>query len=298
MSTAKTEVAKAAQNSTLPQVKKLSDFEKLLVPYQLKIEQVAPKKGLQAARIVNMAAQIIWMNPKLHNCSPQSILAAVMQAAMNGLNPSPQFQEVYFIPYGDQCQLQLGYRGYIKLCSKSAMVQAFRADAVYEGDEFEFELGMNYDLKHKPGPNYGDAKKVTHAYAIAYMNSGKQQFVVLPKIRLERLRVKNKMQQANPSGAWATDYDQMAIAKAFKQLLKFIPLEDEYRSATFIDENIASLDQVNANGDVEYNYEQSTEFTPVEILKNETELTEDQKNQAALEAQLAKEAGTLPFDKQ
>lgn len=285
---------KAKAQATVTKPTKLKDFEALLTPYQLKIEQVAPKKGLQASRIVHMAAQIIWMNPKLHHCTPQSMLAAVMQAAMNGLNPSPQFQEVYFIPYGDQIQLQLGYRGFIKLCSKSALLNSIRADAVYDGDTFDVELGVHANIKHKPGPNYGDPKKVLQSYAIAHLQSGGVQFVVLPKARIERLRLKNKMQKGAPSGAWDTDYDQMAIAKAVKQLLKFVPLEDEYRSATFLDEHIASIDQINDKGEIEF--PMSQEGSAEVVTEPAKEQTEDEKNQAAYDAEMKKsEGGTLPF---
>jgi len=247
MSNPKDLKAQAQQSSNLPAKKKLSDFENLLMPYQLKISQIAPKKGLQADRILRMAATTVWMNDKLHDCDPRSILMSVMQLAMCGLNPSPQFKEAYLIPYGNQCQMQLSYLGMIKLCEKSAMIKAIWGDMVYEGDYYEEIKGTSPSIVHREGPNYGNAKFFIRAYAVVEKVSGGKQSKSLNRVQIERLRLKNKMQNnkygTDPKGAWETDYDQMALAKALKAVLKAVPMEDEYRSAIFLDEQIATSEQ-------------------------------------------------------
>lgn len=290
-------VKNQAQNSVAkPAGKKLSDFENLLVPYQLKVSQIAPKKGLQADRIIRMTAATIWMNEKLHDCDPRSILMATFQLAMNGLNPSPQFKEAYLIPYGKVCQMQLAYLGMIKLCEKSAMIKAIWGDMVYEGDYYEEEKGTNPSIVHKEGPNYGDASKFLRAYAVVEKMSGGKQFKSLNKTQIERLRKKNKMQAnqygSEPKGAWETDYDQMALAKALKQVLKTIPMEDEYRSALFLDEQIATPEQFEK-------FDEKSEVTPVypsdepiqaaEVVNDTTTEMSDEDRQAEIDAKLKAE---------
>lgn len=275
--------------SEMPQ--KLEGVEKLLSAYQLKIEQVAPKKGLQASRIVAMSAAAIWMNPALLKCDPKSVLIAVMQLAMNGINPSKQFKEAYLIPYGKECQMQLGYLGIIKLAEKSAMIKAIWAEAVYEGDEFEEIKGTSPSIYHKSGPNSGDPKKVTHSYAVVEKMSGSKQHVVLNKVRIERLRMKSPMQKSGINGAWATDYDEMAKAKALKQVLKTIPLEDEYRSAIFLDEAIASSAQFDSmDGRTDFVPDYPTEGS-AEVVTEPAKEPTDAERQAELDAQLSKENG-------
>jgi recombination protein RecT len=246
MAITKESAKNAASASTGLVKKKLADFENLLMPYQIKVAQIAPKKGLQADRILRMAATTIWMNEKLHECDPKSMLMAVMQLAMAGINPQPQFREAYLIPYGRECQMQLAYLGIIKLCEKSAMIKAIWAEAVYEGDFYEEIKGTNPSIVHREGPNYGDASKFIRAYAVVEKMSGGKQSKSLNKTQIERLRMKNKMQNnqygTNPRGAWESDYDQMALAKVLKAVLKTVPMEDEYRSALFLDEQIASTD--------------------------------------------------------
>lgn len=299
------EAAKNAANASTGLVKKkLADFENLLMPYQIKVAQIAPKKGLQADRILRMAATTIWMNESLHDCDPKSMLMAVMQLAMAGINPQPQFKEAYLIPYGTQCQMQLAYLGIIKLCEKSAMIKAIWAESVYEGDYFEVVKGTKPSITHRDGPNSGDAPKFTHAYACVEKMSGGIQFVVMNKLQIERLRMKNKMQNnrngSDPKGAWMSDYDQMAKAKVLKQVLKTVPMEDEYRSAIFLDEQIASSDNFDKFDGVSpiretfpENEPQEGSATVVDEPAADTPPATDAENEAEFQAKMAAEGATL-----
>lgn len=290
---------------------KMADFVDLFSKYRLQIAQIAPKKGLQADRIIGLCAQVFASAkpaydgaPTIRDCSPQSIVAAVMQCAMLGLSPIPQRGECYFVPYGGDVQMQIGYQGWILLAYKAAAVASISACCVYEGDEFTPSLGSDARLVHSAGPNYGDPVKVQWAYAIVKMRSGGEIFSLLPKTMIERLRLKSPMQKSKgnptgiPKGAWATDYDKMAMAKAIKQVLKFVPREDEWRSADFVDESIASLDRLQED-DSEFQYPQEGS---AEVVTETKEQTEEERNQAAFAAQMAREnetngGGELPLGK-
>ena len=281
-----TELKKAAQ-ATVTKPTKLNDFMQLFGQFQLHIEQIAPKKGIQSKRIIALAAQVFAASPMLQQCEPKSMIAAVLQAAMMGLNPTPQWGEIYFVPYGGQVQMQVGYQGWVKLAYKSAMIKTLRAACIYEGDKYEVEIASDGKIKHAMGNAYGDPSKVLFAYAIAELRTGGEQFVILNKMMIERLRMKSPMQKSKVAGAWATDYDKMAMAKAIKQLLKMIPREDEWRAWDFVDESIASLDRVSEDAPTEFEYPNANTEGSAEVV--DEELTEDQKNQAALDAQLKKE---------
>jgi recombination protein RecT len=278
----------------------------MFAKYRQTLARVAPEKGLDIDRIITGCAIVFaGADGKLKECDPQSIVAAVMQCSMLGLSPNPAFGECYFVPYGGKVQMQLGYHGWIKMAAKGGTIKGIRAAAVYEGDEFKPLLGSDNRIHHRPGPNFGDPGKVTWAYAIATMASGHETFAVLSRRMIERLRLKNPMQGRGVAGAWATDFDKMAMAKAIKQVLKFIPAEDHWRAASMADESIPSLDQIEA-GSLEYSYptdeiEAVIEASatapaieapaqPVTVAVPHPELTEEQQNEAAFQAQMAKEA--------
>jgi recombinational DNA repair protein RecT len=46
------------------------------------------------------------------------------------------------------------------------------------------------------------------------------------------------MQKEEAAGAWKTDYEAMAMAKAIKQLAKYLPLSDELQTMVQSDESI------------------------------------------------------------
>ena len=81
-------------------------------------------------------------------------------------------------------------------------------------------------------------KNLTHVYAVSHYKDGGYNFVVLTKKEVEALRRRNAMQKEEAAGAWKTDYEAMAMAKAIKQLAKYLPLSDELQSMVQSDESI------------------------------------------------------------
>lgn len=73
-----------------------------------------------------------------------------MQSAQLGLEPGSALGQAYLVPYGNQCQLILGYRGMIDLARRSGQVLSLSAFAVHEGDEFSYQLGLHPDIHHVP----------------------------------------------------------------------------------------------------------------------------------------------------
>ena len=62
-------------------------------------------------RFTRMVFTALSSTPKLQQCTPQSFLGAMMQAAQLGLEPNTPIGQAYLIPYGNSCQFQLGYKG-------------------------------------------------------------------------------------------------------------------------------------------------------------------------------------------
>lgn len=90
----------------------------------------------------------------LEKCTPMSFVAALMNAAQLGLEPNTPLGQAYLIPYRNkkkgvvECQFQIGYKGLIDLVYRNENVQTIQAQAVYENDVFEYELGLESKLRH------------------------------------------------------------------------------------------------------------------------------------------------------
>lgn len=85
------------------------------------------------------------------------------------------------IPYNNkgvmECQFQIGYKGLIDLSYRNPQMQIISAQAVYENDVFEYELGLNPKLEHRPALEdrgevrlfYGMFKLVNGGYGFEVM---------------------------------------------------------------------------------------------------------------------------------
>lgn len=187
--------------------------------------------------------------PQLLACTPASLLGAVMLSAQLGLEPGP-LGHCYLIPFRTKGRLEvqwiLGYRGMIDLARRSGRIESIVAHDVREGDEFDFEFGLDEKLRHRPAlADRGDAIAY---YALARFTGGGHAFVVLSLDDVNQYRGRSK---AKDSGPWVTDYDAMAKKTCVRRLSPFLPLTVEAAHALSVDEAI----RTDIGGDV-------LEFTP------------------------------------
>lgn len=203
--------------------------------------------GLTVDRFKRVVLTSMRQNPKLQACSQASFLGAMMTSAQLGLEPNTPMGLAYLIPYKTECTFILGYKGLVELARRSGRISQVMAHAVYEGDEFVFQLGLKPDIHHIPsGEDREDPKRLTHVYAYARFTDGSDPvFVVLTKKKIETFR---KRSMAGNGGPWATDYEAMAMKTAVRRLATWLPLSPQMAGAIHADEGKAMYDV--ASGDV------------------------------------------------
>ena len=128
----------------------IADMIKAMKP---EIEKALPKV-ITPERFTRMALSALNTTPKLQECSQMSFLGALMNAAQLGLEPNTPLGQAYLIPYKNhgklECQFQIGYKGLIDMVYRNDNIQTVQAQCVYEKDVFEYELGLEPKLVHKP----------------------------------------------------------------------------------------------------------------------------------------------------
>lgn len=195
-------------------------------------------KHVSPDRMVRITTTALRANPDLALCTQVSFLGCVLSAAQLGLEVNTPLGQAYLIPRKNkgvqECTLQIGYQGMLDLARRSGEVSSIYAEAVYPGDTFEYELGLDRTLKHKPS---GEANRedvqanLTHVYAVAKLKSGDALFVVLTKAQVERYK---KRGAGGP--AWSSDYEAMAKKTAIRRLFTWIPKSAEVAGAIALDE--------------------------------------------------------------
>ena len=202
------------------------------------------KKALPAVmtpeRFTRIALSALNTTPKLGECSQMSFLAALMNAAQLGLEVNTPLGQAYLIPYNNkgklECQFQIGYKGMLGLAYRNPELQTIQAQTVYENDEFEYELGLNSRLVHKPTlENRGEVRCY---YALYKLKNGGYGFEVMSREDVEDYAKKYSKATDSAYSPWSNSFDSMAKKTVIKQLLKYAPLKTDLEKAMSMDESI------------------------------------------------------------
>lgn len=196
--------------------------------------------GMDVDRFSRLLLTAANTNPELFDCDPRSFLAAGVACAQLGLEPNDARGLAYLIPFKDRnrgrvVNLILGYRGLMDLARRSGMVSSINAWPVFEGDRFEYQLGLEPDITHVPAENGDeDPAKLTHVYAVARIN-GDPQFVVLTRAQIDKTRDQSPGAKASQS-PWKSHYVEMAQKTAIRRLCKYLPQTVEVAQAVDSDD--------------------------------------------------------------
>ena len=191
-------------------------------------------------RFTRMVFTALSTNPKLQQCTPNSFLGAMMQAAQLGVEPNTPIGQAYLIPYKNkgtlECQFQLGYKGLIDLCNRSGDIKDIQAHEVYENDTFEYEYGLEPKLKHVPAMK--DRGNVIAYYAVFHTVNGGYGFEVMSKDDVIKHSQKTSQSYGSSFSPWTKYFDEMAKKTVVKKVLKFAPIKTEFFKALSTDETI------------------------------------------------------------
>lgn len=193
-------------------------------------------------RFTRMVFTALSSTPKLQQCTPQSFLGAMMQAAQLGLEPNTPIGQAYLIPYKNkgiqECQFQLGYKGLIDLAYRSGEIKDIQAHEVYENDAFEYEFGLEPKLKHIPAAH--DRGEIVMYYAVFHMVNGGYGFEVMSKEDIINHAKKTSQSYDSSYSPWAKYFDEMAKKTVIKKCLKYAPIKTDFVRALSSDETIKS----------------------------------------------------------
>lgn len=216
-------------------------LKNLIVKMEGQIAKALPKT-ITPERFIRIIFTAISKNPDLEKCTPNSFLGAMMQSAQLGLEPNTPLGQAYLIPFKNkgvmEVQFQIGYKGAIDLAYRSEKIKDIYAQCVYENDEFEYELGLNPVLKHKPTmKNRGE---VILYYAVFHTTSGGYGFEIMSKEDIINHAKKTSQSFGSSYSPWNKYFDEMAKKTVLKRVLKYAPIASDFAMAINSDETIKS----------------------------------------------------------
>lgn len=257
----KAAIKKAAQNTQVAH-RQDNSIKGLVQRMSPQIAKALPKV-LEPERFTRIVLTALSSNPQLQECTQDSFLGAMMQAAQLGLEPNTPLGQAYLIPYRNkgvlECTFQLGYQGLLNLAYRTGEYKDIYAHTVYENDEFEYELGMEPKLTHKPKLS-GRGKPVAY-YAVYHLKNGGYGMTVMSYEDVERHR--KAYSKAGNYGPWANNFDAMAKKTVVKQLLKYAPKAIELANATAADEGIKNIKPEQITPDLDMGMVQNDDYIDI-----------------------------------
>ena len=105
--------------------------------------------GDKSGAFLNSIVNLVNQSKQLQNCNPISIMTAAKRAATLDLPIDPTLGFAAIVPYKDNAQFQLQYKGIIQLCIRSGQYRNVDATEIYM-DELESYNRITNEIKFTP----------------------------------------------------------------------------------------------------------------------------------------------------
>jgi len=194
--------------------------------------QMALPAHIPVERFKRVLLTAVQNSPALATADRRTLWNSAMRAAQDGLLPDGR--EAAMVIYKtkvkdgnreiwiDAVQYLPMIAGVRKKVRNSGEIATWDVHAVYQKDQFEWELGIEPFLKHKPFLD-GDPGAVIAAYSVATLKSGEKSIEVMSKFQIDKVRAASKAK----SGPWFDWYPEMCRKTVAKRHSKVLPMSTD-----------------------------------------------------------------------
>jgi recombination protein RecT len=201
------------------------------------IESPAMRSEIQKAlpphvtvdRFVRITLTAIQGSPDLLNQDRQSLYGACMKCAQAGLIPDGR--EAALVPFKGKVQFMPMVEGLMKQVRNSGEIANISVQIVKENDEFDYELGDNERIVHKPALK--GRGEIIGAYSIVTLKNGEKSREWMDIEELLAIR-----DRGAKNGPWVTDPGEMCRKTVFRRHYKRLP------KSTDLDDLIREDDEI------------------------------------------------------
>jgi recombination protein RecT len=172
-------------------------------------------KHVTPDRMARVAIAAMTKTPKLLECSPVSVMGALMTASETGLEPDGRMG--HLVPFGKEAVFIPDYKGIVSLIQQAGVADAIDAFIIREKDTFEHSMGLVTEHTYIFGKDRGE---IIGAWARFRLSSGEEKHEMMTVEQLEHVRSKSS---ASKKGPWVDDYEEMCKKTVAKRGSKWIP---------------------------------------------------------------------------
>lgn len=180
----------------------------------------SPENALKAAYLVLLETKTRDGKPVMEACTKESIANSLLKMVVWGL--SPLKKQCDFIAYGDKLSCDPEYTGNIALAIRYGGLKHHKANAIFKGDDFKFEVGLDgrRKLVHHKQELESIGGDVIGAYVTYELEDGTQDMEIM-----NITQIRNAWMQGGSKGnsnAHKNFSDQMAIKTVYNRMCKLL----------------------------------------------------------------------------
>lgn len=206
-----------------------TNFEIELANYEPQIAAALPSH-ITVDRFKRIVITAINRNPDLAKADRRSLFNACVQCASDGLVPDGREAALVIFRTKDRrtdtwidvVQYLPMIQGVIKRMRNSGDVAAVDAQVVHERDEFDYQLGDDPRIVHKPALDAPG--KMIGAYAIIKLTNGEILREVMSIAQIEKVR---SVSRTKDKGPWVEWFDEMARKTVLRRCSKRAPVSPD-----------------------------------------------------------------------
>lgn len=198
-------------NSQVIQIKQMLELKKDEIRFLL-------GDDVKAMKLVMSALMKANDDPKIRECTPQSVVRAVIQAALCGADLSAGVGEGYLVPFNNkdlgvkECTFMPGYRLGQRHMQEATGMRVI-ANVVRENDEWEYSE-VPLVLRHKSAD--GDRGKLVRSYAVTLDDDGRVMFA--------QIATAEDIEQVKKASRKGRDYDSPAWRDWEERMWRKVPI--------------------------------------------------------------------------
>ena len=191
-----------------------------LVKMQPEFQAALPPQ-IPVEKFIRTTLTAVQMQPELLGADRRSLLGACMKAAQDGLllDGREAAPVIFRTKEGPKVQYMPMVGGILKKIRNSGELASISAQVVYENDKFDYTLGDDEHISHKPFLG-SDRGKPIAVYAIAKTKDGAIYREVMSVSDVEKVRAASR---ASGAGPWVQWWDEMAKKTVIRRLAKRLP---------------------------------------------------------------------------
>lgn len=231
--------------------------------------------GDKTQAFITSLSTMVGSNATLNKCERASLLGCALKATSMNLPFDQNLGFAYAVPYKDQAQFQMGYKGFIQLAQRSSQIQQLNAREVVEGEYKGDDMMGEPIIEWLPVEDREDKEVVGYMAGMKLVN-GFTKIIYWSKVKIEKhadrysqaYRYAKKVGQKD--AVWVSNFDAMAKKTVLKDLIsKYAPMSVEMQQAIKYDQSVILTDP--ETGTEEVLYVDNVENTEKTISKEQQE---------------------------